>query len=49
MQIREIPAVSDFMEEKPMVQRVQENHTYSSVNPKKQEPSKNKKNSGIAL
>ena len=40
---REIPAVSDFMEEKPMVQRVQENHTYSSVNPKKQEPSKNKK------
>ena len=39
----EIPATSIFMEDKPIVQRVQENYIYSSANLKKQEQSRDKK------
>lgn len=40
---REIPAIANFMEEKPIVQSVQENRTYHSENFKKQDQSKDKK------
>ena len=40
---REVPAIANFMEEKPIVQSVQENRTYHSENFKKQDQSKDKK------